>query len=175
MKYPSDGSDPNTSSLDTCRNRNELPQFVGERFPIGQGSLQQFERAHDVRADESTGVADRAIDVGLGGKVDDRLAFVASQQIAEEGPVRDVPLHKDVLRRIAPLGQRVEAGGVGQQVQIDDSSPTLLQDPAYKIAADEAGASGNQDRVHRGPVVTSVESGRSLPGLARTTRCRTAP
>ena len=94
--------------------------------------------------DELLRPEDRAIDVGLGGEVDDRLATCRG---AGDGlGVGDVTLEELVLdplevRRVPGVGQLVENRNLG----------ALPGQPAYEVGADEAGPSGNED-AHRNRV-----------------------
>ena len=106
--------------METCRKRKRLLLRLGQFGPVFQGRVQHLKRAQYVRYDELRRVVDRAVDVRLGGEVDDRRRPVLRERPIDRGPVGDVALDEDVVWVAAHRFQRIEVAGVGQGVEIDD-------------------------------------------------------
>ena len=87
---------------------------------------------------KSAGLEDRAVDVRLGGEVDDRLdALARARDHLGVGDVTLVELVPDALE----VGR---VPGVGELVEHDDVL-ARLGEPPHEVAADEPGAAGDQD------------------------------
>src|ERR1700674_3251130 len=63
---------------------------LGKRQPVGSRFLEQTECAVDVGADEIIGAVDGAVDMALGGEVNDGTRLFAPQQAAQELAIDDV-------------------------------------------------------------------------------------
>ena len=103
--------------------------------------------AHDVGLDERLGRIDGAVDVGLGGEVDDGVDRVVGQEARDEGVVADVALREDVPRVAGEVGQVGGIAGVGERVEVDEPGQRgagLGQALPDEIGADEAAAAGDQ-------------------------------
>src|SRR5205823_3576026 len=100
--------------------------------------VEQHLRPEHVGGDELGGTEDRAVDVRLGGEVDDRLA--AGGGVGDRLRVGDVSLPELVL-------DALEVGpvpGVGQLVE-DDDVLAGRGETADEVRADEAGSTGDQN------------------------------
>ena len=94
--------------------------------------LEQHLDAVEVRVPELLGREDGAVDVRLGGEVDDRVAAAAcAREVVGLGDVALVEL--DVLREVRPVA------GVGELVE-DDDVLARTEQPFDEVRADEAGA-----------------------------------
>ena len=104
--------------------------------------LEQRVCAEDVGAQERLGVVDRAVDVGLGGEVHDRVdATGAVDRRAHGGRVADAALHEAVARVLGDRQQVLEVAGVGELVVADDLPVGVLGEHAPdEGGADEPGA-----------------------------------
>ena len=103
--------------------------------------VEQHLRPEDVRDDELRRADDRAVDVRLGGEVDDRLAALRSLRHGLR--VGDVALVELVL-------DAVEVGavaGVGELVE-DDHLVAGRREAVDEVRADEPGAAGDE-HAHR--------------------------
>ena len=103
--------------------------------------LEQAHRSEHVRVDELLRAEDRAVDVGLGGEVDDRVA--AGSGARDRVRIGDVALDELVLdafevRRVAGVRELVE----------DDDVGAALREPPHEVRADEPGATGDE-HAHR--------------------------
>jgi hypothetical protein len=118
--------------------RLALPQ------PVAPRRLQQIEGAHDIRLNEIPRPVDRAVDVAFGREVHHRVGPVRREDPLERLPVADVGMLEGVERRARDLRQIVEAGGVGEGVEVDDRMAAADREP-HNGRADEAGAAGHQE------------------------------
>ena len=110
--------------------------------------LQQHLRAGNVRLHEDPRPEDAAIDVALRGQVQDGIDRVLPDQVLDQLGVRDVSADEDVSRILPEVRDRLRVACVGQLVEIDDGPlGTLAPQEAHEIAADEARAAGDQDRL----------------------------
>ena len=91
---------------------------------------------------------DAAVDVRFGGKIDDGAGLVLGEQFGDEVEVADVALDEDVARITLQGGEVLEVAGVGQRVEVDDRFIRLRQPVEDEIAADEAGAAGDENHLH---------------------------
>ena len=58
-----------------------------ELAPVGEGGFEQGVGAADVGLDEGRGAVDRAVDVALGGKMQDGIGLEAREDTVDRGPV----------------------------------------------------------------------------------------
>ena len=107
-------------------------------------------RAHapeDVGADEGLGIHDGAVDVRLGGEVDDGVGGVGDG-VAHGLSVGDVGAD-ELVSLVGDAIEVLEVAGVGQEVDIDDADVgALVEDDADETGADEAGASRDDPGGH---------------------------
>src|SRR5690606_27825251 len=89
-----------------------VPAVLRESAPVVAGSFQQCQRANHVGLDEGGRAVDRAVDVALGGEVQDRVRLVFGQQPPNQITVTDVPLDEDVIRAVPYRCQAVEIAGI---------------------------------------------------------------
>jgi hypothetical protein len=84
--------------------------------------------------------------MALGREVHHRPRAVFRQQAVDQRAVPDVALHEGVPGVALQGGQVLEVARVGQGVEVDDGLIGLAQPVQHEVAADEAGAAGDQDR-----------------------------
>ena len=88
---------------------------------------------------------DAAIDVALGGEVEDRARPMGREQALDQRAVADVAAHEDVARIGVERLQVLGVAGVGERVQVDDRLVAPGEPVEDEVGADEAGAAGDQD------------------------------
>jgi hypothetical protein len=67
------------------------------------------------------------------------------QQAVDQRAVADVALHEDVARIALQAGQVGAVAGVGERVEVDDRLVRCRQPVEHEVAADEAGAAGDEN------------------------------
>ena len=92
-----------------------------KRRPVGARFFEQVECAVDVGANEIIGAVDGAVDVALGGEVNDGTRLFAPQQVAQEIAIDDVALLEAIARMGLDRTQVVEIARVCQLVEIQDA------------------------------------------------------
>ena len=90
---------------------------------------------------------DAAVDMAFGGEVHDGARAVFGQQAVEQGPVADVAVHEDMPRIALQAGQVGQVAGIGQRVEVEHRLVGAGQPVEHEVAADEAGAAGDEDHV----------------------------
>jgi hypothetical protein len=124
--------------------------------PVEAGAVEEAERADDVGLDERLGGIDGAVDVGLGGEVNDGVDLMLGEEAGDEGDVADVAVRENIAGVGREVGEIGGVAGVGEGVEVDE-----LRDPfdglragrraffsealADEVAADEAGAAGDKE------------------------------
>src|SRR5690606_18589216 len=109
------------------------------------GGFEQREAAVDVGADRRGGVPDRAIDMGLRGEVHDRARAVPGQQSIDQPAVADVAVHEEMARIALEQAQVAQVARVGQRVEVQHRLVATGEPVEDEVAADEAGAAGDED------------------------------
>jgi hypothetical protein len=109
--------------------------------------VQHAQRAHDIRLDEGLRGIDRAVDVALRRKIDDRIYRVLRENAGNQCLVGYVALHENVPGVARDISEVRGVSGVGQLVQIDDPAvrALLLQELPDEIAPDETAAACDED------------------------------
>jgi hypothetical protein len=140
--------------------------------------LQHDGGALEVGAHEGHRTVDAAIDVALGGQVQDARGPVGLEQVADGVRVGDVALDEDHARVV---GQVVATARVGERVEHDDEALGAHEQLAHHRAADEAGAAGDEGgagsmAVGHGVIVRDRRNGRPAGRpLARVRRRSAGP
>ena len=119
-----------------------------QRAQMLAGCLQQFVSAADVAAQERAGVVDRAIDVCLGGEVDDGAGRMFAEQLAHALAVGDVHAYEGVARMASQSLEVLEVARVRQAIRDQHAVAGLGQREADEVGADEARAPGDDQRAH---------------------------
>ena len=84
--------------------------------------------------------------MAFGRKIHHRVGLVLLEQLAQRRAIADALLLERVMRIGRGAGQRIEIGGIGQLVDIDDARMGVSQQMPDHRRADEAGAAGDEDR-----------------------------
>jgi hypothetical protein len=116
-----------------------------QAIPVRAHRLQQAEGADDIRLDEVFRAVDAAVDVALGGKIDDGARAVLVQQPGYQRGIADISLDEDVTRIAAQAGQVLEVAGIGQLVEVEHRFRGAGEPVQHKITADESGAARCED------------------------------
>ena len=114
--------------------------------PVLAGGLQQAQRAHYIRAGKGEGVFDGAVDVALGGEVNDAIYIVLLHDGAHALEVADVGLHEGVVRLALNILQVGQVTGIGEGIQVNNFVlGVLVDEETYNVRADEAGAACDEN------------------------------
>ena len=113
------------------------------------GALQQVDGAHHVALDEDLGVLDGAVNMALGGEVDDIVEIVLCKQALDQLLVADVALHKDVAGVALNVLQVLKVAGIGQLVEVDQQNfRVLLEHIMHEVGTDKTGTAGDKIFFH---------------------------
>jgi len=142
-----------------CRDVVEERAFLAA--PVRTGGLEEGEGPVDIGGDKITGPVDRAVDVGLGGKVDNAVHiifghdFVYGIALPDVGTLEDVALGSVGLFDVT---EREGVAGIGQGIDIDDPSGKLLfvENVADEVPSDKTGATGHHDCLEAAHIDSSV-------------------
>ena len=121
-----------------------LPPVGSQRAPVCQRGIEHDVGADDVGLDEGAWAVDRAVDMALGGKMDDRVRCERRKGRRHCPPIADVGLKQAVALVRGHLFQRVGARGIGQFVEVEDLMSLLAHQHPHEGGADEARAAGDQ-------------------------------
>jgi hypothetical protein len=100
--------------------------------------LKKYEGAGDIGFDHGRRIADAAVQVRLGGEMDDGLA--AGHGCCDSGRITNITLDESVVRIARDGIQVCEVTGVGQFVVVDDGIVLgKAQDVSDEIRSDETG------------------------------------
>ena len=86
--------------------------------------------------------------MALGGEVDHRRGPVLQEDALDGGAVRDVALHEAQAGVAHHVRQVLEAPGVGELVEHHEAGLGLGEGEPHEVAADEAGAAGDEEGIH---------------------------
>ena len=133
--------------------------------------LAEHGRAPDVRLDECQGIHERAVDMCLGGEIDDRVSL--RRERVDELHIADVAMHESVPRLPHELREVGQVAGVGQFVEDGDLDlRTGGPNQAHEVGADEPRGSCDQEAAERtanhlmgGPEVQSYPIAGSSCGI----------
>ena len=121
------------------REGNGSVPFPGRQgIPVTPCRLEEDEGADDIGLDKGSGAVDGAVDVTLGGKVDDGPRPVLPQEGRDELPVTYITLDKGVAFVAAEAGQALEVAGVGEEVEVDHRGNVTLPGHEHEVRTDEA-------------------------------------
>ena len=135
--------------------------------PEAVGDVAQHVGAEGVGVHEREGVGDGAVDVALGGEVDDG---VVAGHVLEGGVlVADVGLHEPAPAIVDQVAEVLDVAGVGQLVVDGDLVVAVGQHPTDVVGADEPGRAGDEQLhdLSRGPAGPVSAARRTIPVLPR--------
>src|SRR5579875_449065 len=124
------------------------------------GRVEQHLRSQNVGADKWTGVENAAINVALGGKMDDAMDPLHGGP--HDVAVGDITMYETIAWMVGHIRQVRQIAGVGQGVKVDNMNiGFVFQYVVDEVAADEAATSGHKHRNH-GPSWVGVREFSSL-------------
>ena len=106
--------------------------------------VEKDEGAYNVRLYESGWPIDRAIDMGLGGKVNDESGSVSLEMAPQFERVRYVGLLEIVVRVIRYRCERIRIPGIRQLVDIDDRPKAIADQLANHRRSDKPGTASDK-------------------------------
>ena len=113
--------------------------------PDRGGGLEQAVGADDIGFDKGVGAGDGAVDVALGGEMDDGVDEMAAQQLLGQRLVANVAMHEMEVAGAFKSGEIVALAGISERIEHDDGVSRMLTPPVMgEIRTNEAGSSGNQ-------------------------------
>src|SRR5208282_1130081 len=119
----------------------------GKRRPVGSRFFKQVECAVHVCADEIVGAVDGAIDVALGGEMNDGAGLFAPQQVEQKIAIDNVALLEAIARMGFDGAQVVEIACVSQLVEIQDAGRFRGNPLEDKVRANEASATSDKNEI----------------------------
>ena len=124
----------------------ELPfVFLRQRLPVFLCGLQEGQGAHHVGAGESEGVFDGAVNVALGGQMDDAGYLMFADDASHLLEVGNVGLDESVVGTVLDVLEVCEVAGIRQLVEVDDMVVGILVDKkSDNMGTDESGSAGDQ-------------------------------
>ncbi|MNV64884.1 hypothetical protein D3C71_1575460 [compost metagenome] len=108
-----------------------------QALPVSAHGFQQAERTNDVGLNEVFRTVNGAINVRLGGEVQDCARLMLFQQAGHQGAVTDITTHKYVPLVTGQAAEVIQVACIGQLVQIDHSLIRLSQPVQYEVRTDE--------------------------------------
>jgi len=130
-----------------CRNVVESFSFPAFRFPKLACGLKQSQGAKDIGIGEYERVLDRTVDMALSGKMDDAVDGIFRNHLADGLKIADVGFDETIIGTVLDVLEVGKITGIGQLVKVDYPTVRVLVDKKTNhMAADEAGATGYQDR-----------------------------
>src|SRR5262245_5669294 len=131
-----------------------------QRVPMGSGGAEEPSRPDDVRLDERLRPVDRAVDMALGGEVDDDVRIEDLESTFERETVADVSLNEAVPLVTRDGIERAQVAGVGQLVEVQHAMIARLDQVSDERRADEPSPARHQHaRAHRRPQASLDGSG----------------
>ena len=110
--------------------------------------FQQTKRADHIGFNKGRRAINGTVDVAFGSKVDDSPWPMFLQERLHPRTVAKIPFDEDVPGVRCHIGKRVDVAGIRQFVEVDDRR-WLVRDPLpHKLAANETGSAGYEDRLH---------------------------
>ena len=82
--------------------------------------------------------------MAFGRQVQDRVGLVRRENPVERGPIADIDMLEAVSRIVGDTGHIVEAGRIGQRIEVDHLV-AFRDGRAHHGRANETGAAGDQD------------------------------
>ncbi|OIQ82918.1 hypothetical protein GALL_352980 [mine drainage metagenome] len=113
-------------------------RFAFQCIPVGAHGLQQVESADDVGLNEVARTMDGAVDMRLGGEVDDGARSVFGKQPGYQGGIGYIATHEHMPHVVAQTDEIFQVTRIGQLVEVDDRLTALPQPVQDKIASDES-------------------------------------
>ena len=106
--------------------------------------LQELPGADDVGRHEGRRSVDRAVDVCLGGKVDNRLRPKFREERRHERTIANVAVSEHQPRIVCDRRERRPAAGVGEFVEDDDAAAARAEPMADEPTAEKSRSTGDE-------------------------------
>ena len=125
--------------------------FVGRNLMVARDAVlaagvEQDARADDVCLEKNFRVLDGAVDVALGGKVDDDVRVLGLEEVIDGLAVGDVGADECEVFVLLRSFERLEVAGIGELVKADQTVfRVVLEFVVNEVATDKTGAAGNDD------------------------------
>jgi hypothetical protein len=130
----------------------ERSGLIGRKaHPVGPGRFQQRVCSKNIGADESVRPGDRAIDMALGSQVHHRIGGMLCKHLFHTAAVADVGLNESIARPLADGFERVQVGGIGQLVDVDNLRVGFAHQMAANGRSNETGSARYKDLSHAAP------------------------
>ena len=134
-----------------------------EPAPVVARGFEQRQGADDIGLHERSRAVDRAIHVRLGREIHDRIRAMFEQQLRHQRSVADIAMYEHVVRIRIDRGQGIAIARVRQGIEVDHTH-ARRHCVEHEIAADEAGAAGDQPGTHAHSVIAcATHQGRRTP------------
>ena len=83
--------------------------------------------------------------MALGREVEDRIGPVAGEDAGQGARIADVGMLEGIARRGRDRGHILEAGRVGERIEIEDFSAVRTDPIEDEVGTDKAGAAGDEN------------------------------
>jgi hypothetical protein len=117
----------------------------GRGPPVFARDLKHIVGADHVGRDERSRIVDRAVDVGLGGKMDNRVRPFRREQGTQTRRVADIRADEAVARVAGGFRHVGKIAGIGEAVRVHGRHAGPGDEAADDRGADEAGATRDED------------------------------
>ena len=112
-------------------------------------ALQQVNGAQNIGLNKNFRVADAAVNVALGSKVDDVIRVIFGDQVSDKSLIADIALNKDMAGIVLDIFQVFQVAGIGQLIQVDQADILVFfQHIVDKVGANKTGTAGNKISFH---------------------------
>src|SRR5690606_27701004 len=111
-----------------------------KRRPVASGGFQQHVSTDDVGLDKLRRAADRAVNMGFGRQMHNRVRLVFTEYTIKIFTITDVDALERVALALLDGLERLKVASVSQLVDVDDRVARIGNDMTYDCRTDEASA-----------------------------------
>ena len=116
------------------------------------GRFQENKGAIDVGHDKAAGVGQRAVDMGFGSKVDNRIDVLAANHFPNLFGIADIALDENIARIIGYVLEVIQVARISELVVYHDAILGIaLEHVTDKVGANKSGATRNHQFLHLFP------------------------